>query len=93
MNTQHTPAPWTVDGYHSDHYASFSVKAGGRGVCAISSNIKRPGTESAANASLIAAAPDLLAALRNAVEIIESTGLDASIQRAAIAKAEILKDK
>ena len=35
---------------------------------------------------LIAAAPDLLAALRDAVEIIEGTGLDASIQRAVIAK-------
>ena len=33
------------------------------------------------------AAPDLLHALRDAVEILEGTGLDASIQRAAIAKA------
>jgi len=40
-----------------------------------------------ADACLIAAAPDLLAALREAIEIIEGTGLDASPQRAAIAKA------
>ena len=30
---------------------------------------------------------ELLAALKDAVEIIEGTGLDASVQRAAIAKA------
>ena len=40
-----------------------------------------------ADACLIAAVPDLLAALREAIEIIEGTGLDASPQRAAIAKA------
>jgi hypothetical protein len=43
--------------------------------------------EDAANARLIAAAPELLEALKDAIEIIEGTGLDASIQRAAIAKA------
>lgn len=43
--------------------------------------------EDAANARLLASAPDLLAALREAIEIIEGTGLDASPQRAAIAKA------
>jgi len=40
-----------------------------------------------ADARLIAAAPELLEALKDAIEIIEGTGLDASIQRAAIAKA------
>jgi hypothetical protein len=44
-------------------------------------------SENEANARLIAAAPELLEALKNAIEIIEGTGLDASIQRAAIAKA------
>jgi hypothetical protein len=43
--------------------------------------------EDAANARLIAAAPELLEAIKDAIEIIEGTGLDASIQRAAIAKA------
>ena len=38
--------------------------------------------------ALVEAAPDLLHALRDALEIIEGTGLDASIQRAAIAKAD-----
>ena len=37
--------------------------------------------------ALVEAAPDLLHALRDALDIIEGTGLDASIQRAAIAKA------
>jgi len=39
------------------------------------------------DARLIAAAPDLLIALREAVEIIEGTGLDATTQREAIIKA------
>lgn len=73
MSQQHTPGPWTVDGQHYDYYASFSVKAGGRGVCAISSNIKRPGAESAANARLIAAAPDLLAALQDLLNATDET--------------------
>ena len=95
MSQQHTPGPWTVDGQHYDYYASFSVKAGGRGVCAISSNIKRPGAESAANARLIAAAPDLLAALQAMVDAYQQH-FDVMpvawqtydyIARAAIAKA------
>jgi hypothetical protein len=45
--------------------------------------------EGRANAVLIAAAPELLEALKNAIEIIEGTGLDASIQCAAIAKATV----
>ncbi len=94
MSQQHTPAPWTADGYHNEYYASISVKAGGRGVCAISSAIKRPGAESAANARLIAAAPDLLAALEEllpaaARSIQGTTDGEPILQaaRAALAKA------
>ena len=62
--TKHTPGPWVVEGKSWEGYASLSVKAGGRGVCAISSNIKRPGAESAANARLIAFAPVMFEALQ-----------------------------
>lgn len=40
-----------------------------------------------ADARLMAAAPELLKALREAIEIIESTGLDATAQRAAVSNA------
>ena len=86
MSTQHTPAPWTTDG---DAYS------GNLDIIALTGRIAMLDCEFSeetedvltANARLIAAAPDLLHALRDAVEILEGTGLDASIQRAAIAKA------
>lgn len=43
----------------------------------------------AKDAMLIAAAPELLSALRSAVAVIESVGADASRQRAAIRKAGV----
>jgi hypothetical protein len=96
---KHAPAPWNVTGYAGENHASFSIKAGdGRGVCAIASNIKRPGVVSAANARLIAAAPELLEAL---CKIVRAEWTTVSLQdmtpqhrerleaaRAAIAKVE-----
>ena len=85
MSTQHTPGPWTIDG--NAHRDLDIVAPTGRVAmldCEFSEETEDVLT---ANASLIAAAPDLLHALRDAVEILEGTGLDASIQRAAIAKA------
>lgn len=57
--TNHTPGPWTVNGNKIDgkgyHIASVNSHAT---------------TEGKANASLIAAAPDLLVALENALEAV-----------------------
>ena len=57
MNTKHTPGPWRVDG--TDIYTK--VAGSDHWVAAIKQ--RRPNSEDEANAKLIAAAPDLLAAL------------------------------
>ncbi len=89
MNT-HTPGPW-----HAPADKSFYVVAGSgdeiekylRETSELGPAPVICNANSQANARLIAAAPTLLDALREAVEIIEGTGLDASRQRRAIAKA------
>lgn len=85
----HTPAPWRVQpSTRTDQH----IIAGKRWIATVSNHDFHPTEEenerTKANAHLIAAAPDLLAALMEAAEIIESTGLDASPARAAIAKAQ-----
>ena len=83
MNVKHTPAPWKVG------QDKTAIEASGAIIARIFhwANQYTPIHESHANAKLIAAAPDLLIALREAVEIIEGTGLDATAQREAIIKA------
>jgi hypothetical protein len=94
MTTKHTPAPWSVDTNTNDLREAETIR-GGDGV-RIAATYKihehrddktKAYYEARANSRLIAAAPELLEALKNAIEIIEGTGLDASIQRAAITKA------
>lgn len=93
--SRHTPAPWKI-------VAAGSIQGpDGKSVCAIAGTIKRSRDEKAANARLIAAAPELLAALARLEELAaprftgpngECPGLTAGEQaiiaaRAAIAKA------
>ena len=76
---EHTLGPWrpVTDGIR--HWVEID------GVIVMVMNYRNK--QAQANARLISAAPELLEALKNAIEIIEGTGLDASIQRAAIVKA------
>lgn len=87
---RHTPGPWKA---HFEE--AYFVTGPDLGRVAMMMNLKgahglggrRSGDESAANCRLIAAAPDLLEALRNFVEGC-STAVDAgAVGRAAIAKA------
>jgi hypothetical protein len=85
MNAQHTPGPWKV---REDYAGSMSVVSHDHFLA----RVGPPNTEqSAANARLIAAAPDLLEALREFVESFEgcyADGEPAMIKaQAAIAKA------
>lgn len=75
MNTTHTPGPWTVDG----GYIMGGTPTNGEGLktyalyvadCRISSAY-RIHEEQQANARLIAAAPDLLAALQGCIKVMQ----------------------
>jgi hypothetical protein len=79
--TAHTPGPWQYQ-ETSDAYTHI-VRADRRFLCQLRQD---PSGEAEANARPIAAAPDLLAALKNAVALHEVFSVEAA--RAAIAKAE-----
>lgn len=95
MTTQHTPGPWRM--------TAAKVMAGnGRAICLIENRKLHEGfQESSANARLIAAAPDLLAALQAVWKFFEPVYVSAMADdtertaqdelidtvRAAIAKA------
>jgi hypothetical protein len=94
MSTQHTPGPWKVKAH------STAVLAGRKQICSnvnaasvLPVNIVEDHKIAEANARLIAAAPDLLEALKDIVEFWDSiVPTDAVNQmhinaRAAIAKA------
>lgn len=91
MSEKHTPGPWVVKGEPSDllcvvdHDSRYIVdrfKLGGRGI-----------EEHLANARLIAAAPELLTALKQAAPYLYNVPLEGALEaweiaRTAIAKAE-----
>ena len=88
MNTQHTPGPWKVTGLY--------VREQDGGLVASINDLwhdqKTPKAEKNANARLMAAAPDLLAALEewvgyvpNSTDEVEQHRIDRA--RAAIARA------
>jgi len=85
--SKHTPGPWEVDGYRVGH------PVGKHGFDLVARILQTDNaTEDAANARLIAAAPDLLAACKAALESDDapfaiSLPLETTL-REAIAKAE-----
>jgi hypothetical protein len=93
MNTEHTPGPWTLE--ISDVPQTnkpFCGICGADGAGIVYATLRAPG-ELIANARLIAAAPDLLAALRSATFALESAvmlaGLHAIAEPAANARAAL----
>ena len=89
MSAQHTPAPWTVSGKQVK-----SIDHGKRYTVATANNPKFTDEANASNARLIAAAPELLIALRDLLEDAIALGIcesnmsgSAVAARAAIAKA------
>jgi len=93
MTSKHTPGPWAMD---EDKYGEeidvYPLKDGpppmGRWaeICTVKDYESQD--EMRANARLIAAAPDLLEALKLACELLEYGGFDMEKFHAAIAKAE-----
>lgn len=96
MTSKSTPGPWKVE--QSDHWLWVAGPDREENViCDIVGRNSKPGEdltpEDAANARLIAAAPDLLAACKAAIVKFKHTPLDrisvaADMLRDAIAKAE-----
>ena len=82
MQTNHTPGPWHVTG--DEHGTMITDNTGEQ----IALWPQQGGTvEQCANAALIAAAPDLLAALRQIEAATVDGGTVNTIARAAIARA------
>ncbi|MBP8176362.1 MAG: hypothetical protein KAX77_01235 [Xanthomonadales bacterium] len=88
----HTPGPWELD--HGDDGDNFTIRADGEFVTRLTKSRytdDRRDPEAYANAALIAAAPDLLAALRAMIGdgvTIEQFHNREVLARAAIARAE-----
>ena len=67
MSTQHTPGPWKIDGVRplpGCLQGAFAIRAGTRPRLALIPRSRSATETDQANARLIAAAPDLLAALK-----------------------------
>ena len=96
MTTAHTPGPW---GYRNSDRSPVALVPATDGPALAMVYLSDPGTrkrtpEYAANAALLAAAPDLLAAAKAALECIErhvpaTTFAPRDMLRAAIALTEI----
>ncbi len=98
----HTPGPWHIEPLQDDEGESIAICKAGLGVIAVIEGGNNPAADGArtqgfsydvdqANARLIAAAPEILEALKLLEGMIEETGdnkHDLAAARAAIAKAE-----
>ena len=91
MSTQHTPGPWQMNTCHQGHFVTAPSPNGGMHQITIAET--RAVTRGAlyshmeyADARLIAAAPDLLLALKELLEGSNDTTRE--LARSAIAKAE-----
>lgn len=97
---QHTPGPWHVEPKVSDHGASLVIcDGGGEGILAVipplndadepDADTAERGAHDEANSRLMAAAPDLLAALEGLIVLVGGQSWAAVDKaRAAIAKAK-----
>ena len=93
--SQHTPGPWYVTG--DNIHAGYTTPGGDRvdrWVATISAGQNdKPRMVDYANARLIAAAPDLLAALERASTFIASSGCAGSTHMVSICETAITKAK
>jgi hypothetical protein len=86
----HTPGPWA---YHDKAAYGLAITTGNiaaQNIASVQAYVGLTHTQARANARLIAAAPDMFAALRAAEQQLDYGQYDAAqdILRAAIAKAE-----
>jgi hypothetical protein len=74
MKTTHTPGPWTSRYLEKYGYIIENIDKGQMQFGKLADVMPRGGGESAANAALIAAAPDLLAALSMLIDRMDQYG-------------------
>ena len=92
--SNHTPGPWTVEGASGESGEAEVIESDNRIIAWTADSLGSDSfgileDEDRANARLIAAAPDLLAALRKAADYMAEMGHPANVldeARAAIAK-------
>jgi hypothetical protein len=89
MKANHTPGPWYVGETNTDNGKIYSHEKMPFIATAFQGTVWSP-KEWKANAKLIAAAPELLEACRQALFAIPTTHAAFETVRAAIAKAEVL---
>lgn len=75
MNAQHTPGPWAIKAYSDTILISHYIGMGSNEVVARAEPARRPAIREA-NARLISAAPELLAACRWMQDFIEAVNED-----------------
>lgn len=80
MSGQHTPGPWEIDW----NISRLDIHASGQLVATLRRSTKDGAptyddAEAKANAGLIAAAPDLLEALRGALKALEAIGYEMTV--------------
>ena len=95
MRATHTPGPWGAEidrvyGYPKKLTPNIIINPVilGRAVNVTLAKIPRGNGESYANARLISAAPELLAALRAVISVADRQTYEFDLAHAAIAKAE-----
>lgn len=87
MGTKHTPGPWKLERHGKGH--GYDVVGGGPEPETVVYDVRNTRHEQAlANARLIAAAPDLLAALKDVLFATKGSSGILDRAREAVAKAE-----
>lgn len=90
--TKHTPGPWKVA--VSDHRVWVYKEALGKHIADTDTTVTMPRAEQIANARLIAAAPDMLEALREIfMECYPNEGGGRTADGAALHRIEVLADE
>ena len=91
MSAQHTPAPWSVEVDHSSNAPEFIRTYVDGEMYDLASVLCDETGNATANARLIAAAPDLLAALQNVAACFDANDPDSMANAMADARAAIAK--
>lgn len=90
MSTQHTPGPWTTR-ETQEHWGRINVHIEGSDGFELACAYQRTTNENKANARLIAAAPELLAELKNARAYIQEHH-DSFVETATNLATGLIKD-